>query len=688
MNIDFQLPNKIIRDSLHGYINIPSVFFDKLIDTPIFQRLKRIEQTSMRSLYPSAHHDRFIHSLGVYHLGKKALDGLLKNISTKNESYYLKEDRIFWKESSLLFQIACLLHDCGHAPFSHSFEYAYFENSGNQQGSERMEEIKTLLKENMKADYSISNVEYDIDELFLKKPAPHEVYGVIIIKQCFYNPIEDIYNVVLAEEIATGQISGFSAEQIQFIQRCILGMKYAVTESMDADDRKKANIRNCLIQLLNSSFDVDKLDYIIRDSAASGIDNMSVDVERILNALTIVERHEYKEEVQVDEPLDNSVCFDKINAELKDDDKGINNVSLELNNVNIRGILKGYITITEGNLIIQQNQRTGDNSYLMLDNKAIKGYIEKGKIVGLFNGTIGSLPQTTITEYKADGQLKCKISGKISGDIIGKIPWQDQGNLVFEIGFKKGAMSIIEDTIIARNRLYLWTYAHHKVTYIDFVKKYALLLSLLDPAESGAMYEKIMKAQRKFAGMLSLECFTDKNSDNYLVDDNEFLSIIRRSFNKNKYAEAYLSRTRKHALWKTFAEYNMYFSDFSPDEKKDLKSLLFSQDMSIEEQEEGIIEAYDHSILKQFDEKHDFVWIKPSGYKLSEIDFNKTYIVINGSVKRLKDTLVNTKVSEKYAYDNFFYLYTSMELRQEEIIDLIGKIKSIVREKRKTTQGV
>ena len=55
--------NTIIKDSVHGYINVPKPIAREIIDTDIFQRLKNIEQTGMQVLYPSATHNRFTHSL-------------------------------------------------------------------------------------------------------------------------------------------------------------------------------------------------------------------------------------------------------------------------------------------------------------------------------------------------------------------------------------------------------------------------------------------------------------------------------------------------------------------------------------------------------------------------------------------------------------------------------------------------
>ena len=112
---------KKILDSVHGYINIDEDYCKEVIDTEYFQRLRRIEQTSTRSIFPSARHDRFIHSLGVFHLGCKIICSLkdksvgiqandqLNNLETIYESY----------------KLACLLHDVGHAPFSHTFEEFY-----------------------------------------------------------------------------------------------------------------------------------------------------------------------------------------------------------------------------------------------------------------------------------------------------------------------------------------------------------------------------------------------------------------------------------------------------------------------------------------------------------------------------------------------------------------------------------
>ena len=70
---------KCIKDSVHGNILIRDELVNTILDTPAFQRLRRIEQTAIRSIYPSARHDRFIHSLGVYYIGHMILKHLFRD---------------------------------------------------------------------------------------------------------------------------------------------------------------------------------------------------------------------------------------------------------------------------------------------------------------------------------------------------------------------------------------------------------------------------------------------------------------------------------------------------------------------------------------------------------------------------------------------------------------------------------
>jgi uncharacterized protein len=98
-----------IVDPIHDFIRVYDTEL-KIIDSPVFQRLRRIRQLSGAHLtYPSAQHSRFEHSLGVMHIAGQAATAL-------KEKGFLKSDQI------AEIRLAALLHDVGHGPFSHLFE--------------------------------------------------------------------------------------------------------------------------------------------------------------------------------------------------------------------------------------------------------------------------------------------------------------------------------------------------------------------------------------------------------------------------------------------------------------------------------------------------------------------------------------------------------------------------------------
>ncbi|MEM3064893.1 MAG: HD domain-containing protein [Candidatus Nitrosotenuis sp.] len=98
-----------IVDPIHNFIRVYEAE-RKIIDSPIFQRLRRIRQLSGAHLtYPGAQHSRFEHSLGVMHVAGQAASAL-------------KEKGLLSSEQIQDIRIAALLHDVGHGPFSHLFE--------------------------------------------------------------------------------------------------------------------------------------------------------------------------------------------------------------------------------------------------------------------------------------------------------------------------------------------------------------------------------------------------------------------------------------------------------------------------------------------------------------------------------------------------------------------------------------
>lgn len=107
-----------ITDPVHRYINF-SAIEREIIDSPIFQRLRRIRQLAGAHLvYPSAQHSRFEHSLGTMHIAGYAGESLLR------KGFIDSEDDV--QE----LRLAALLHDIGHGPFSHLFEEVLVSKCG------------------------------------------------------------------------------------------------------------------------------------------------------------------------------------------------------------------------------------------------------------------------------------------------------------------------------------------------------------------------------------------------------------------------------------------------------------------------------------------------------------------------------------------------------------------------------
>lgn len=274
---------KKFKDPIYDYIEINNDIVSRIIDTPSFQRLKDIRQTSYTPLFPAAYHNRYVHSLGVYHLGRMAFKSIRPQLEeySRDTELYNKIDMI-----QEIFELACLLHDVGHAPFSHTGEKFYLDKA---------ETLYKMLKECVGSDEFTD----DFNATGTKKPAPHEcmscVVGLRIYADCFH-----------------------TVEQRELFSRCIIGLQKRIKEKefsyqtgMSSEEKKKLKVEkdiyqkkkkeielfNCVISLLNSSIiDVDRLDYIIRDSATIGFKNVQVDYSRLLDGLRIVKYNEPSDE--------------------------------------------------------------------------------------------------------------------------------------------------------------------------------------------------------------------------------------------------------------------------------------------------------------------------------------------------------------------------------------------------------
>lgn len=216
---------KIIRDSIHGDIFIPEKFLE-IIDTPEFQRLRRIKQLSVANdVFPSAEHTRFSHSLGTFYVMGLMINHFEKTFQ-QNEISIEEKD----KEIALL---AALLHDIGHGPFSHAFENIHPEKAKN-----------------------ISHVEWTTKIITDKESAIRKA-------------IE----------------KNFGTETPQKTADLINKQRKAKTE--ENYELKNLDLFSILSSLISSQLDADRLDYLLRDSIHTGVTFGKIDISRIISSLQI-----------------------------------------------------------------------------------------------------------------------------------------------------------------------------------------------------------------------------------------------------------------------------------------------------------------------------------------------------------------------------------------------------------------
>ncbi|OHB59694.1 MAG: hypothetical protein A2167_03215 [Planctomycetes bacterium RBG_13_46_10] len=213
---------KLIVDSIHGDIHLNKREID-VIDTPSFQRLRHLKQLAMAQMvYPTATHTRFAHSIGALGMMIRILDAAGRNGLDISP------------EQREQLRLAALLHDIGHYPYSHLMEKL-----------DRVDLSEEIVKET-------KIVSKAIDKQIIPYPR-HEELGSLIVTQ----------RPDLLEALG-------SPEQAKIVADIF-------TRSVTADAQ--------LSKLVHSSFDIDRWDYLLRDSHATGVPYGHIDINYLLNNL-------------------------------------------------------------------------------------------------------------------------------------------------------------------------------------------------------------------------------------------------------------------------------------------------------------------------------------------------------------------------------------------------------------------
>ena len=109
--------SKIIRDPVHGDIHIKNADVE-LLDTPAMQAMRGVRQLGAAyHVYPGAHHTRFEHMLGTYHMAGKLVDRI--RINHKRDP---KSCRNIASKEETIIRVVGLLHDITHIPHGHAIE--------------------------------------------------------------------------------------------------------------------------------------------------------------------------------------------------------------------------------------------------------------------------------------------------------------------------------------------------------------------------------------------------------------------------------------------------------------------------------------------------------------------------------------------------------------------------------------
>lgn len=233
--------NKSVLDSVHGRIMIPVSLCRNIIDTPYFQRLRRIEQNSCRAVYPSARHDRFIHSLGVFHIGKMIVEHLHKTCDVLPDNC---------QEVFDTYRLACLLHDVGHTPFSHTFEGFYNKDK-------LVEELAELIANDEFKD----DIEHPLEDL-----THHELISAWLGVKVFRDSIPNDFHI-----------------NWNLFARMIIGLPFRTEKAKP----KRDIFENIMIELIHGTIDADGLDYVCRDVWAGGYQNFSIDIDRLIDSIEV-----------------------------------------------------------------------------------------------------------------------------------------------------------------------------------------------------------------------------------------------------------------------------------------------------------------------------------------------------------------------------------------------------------------
>jgi HD superfamily phosphohydrolase len=233
-----------IRDAIHGSVIIDSIELP-ILDSRYFQRLRQIKQLGFaENSFPSATHNRFIHSLGAMKVATQVFEAIFRTETTQpslSQSAY--------RRFRTAVRFASLLHDVGHGPLSHTTEFA-------------MPDAKSL------------NLPTALSSKGKPRKATHEDYTLKIILDSSLTPLIE----------KAGQEIGVKPIHVA----ALLDPKIEIRDDFFVDENagEKIDFRPILKQIISSELDADRMDYLRRDSLYAGVSYGQFDFDWIVQNLT------------------------------------------------------------------------------------------------------------------------------------------------------------------------------------------------------------------------------------------------------------------------------------------------------------------------------------------------------------------------------------------------------------------
>lgn len=232
-----------LRDPVHQTIS----FDDRektVIDHPVFQRMRYVRQLGLSYLvYPGATHDRFSHMLGAMYVAGRVWDNIMTVSGDVLRGVYADADLAYFRR---MLRFAALLHDVGHAPFSHVSESLM---------------PKFAATEAPRAWYR---------EKQLSRRAEHEDFSVMMIAALGRDPAVPI-DLTEAQDVAS------------LLHHDVAPSK-AWTKRFAGHD---GAIHQLLSSLISGELDVDRMDYLLRDSHYTGVAYGVYDMDHLVRNLGV-----------------------------------------------------------------------------------------------------------------------------------------------------------------------------------------------------------------------------------------------------------------------------------------------------------------------------------------------------------------------------------------------------------------